>query len=116
MEDRMTFVVFATEAEALAAERAIVANVRRLVAVVAPNRIAADGAILGVNLCTGEVSAARTERWALPVRLADGRYAIAEPDAEFAGTLPMAEIMAGVAAGQRITDEEMVRMMSSVRP
>jgi hypothetical protein len=64
----MKYLVFDTEAEAIAAEAQIAQAI--------------GCAIVGVNAATGlpVPTAQRTERWAIPQQIADGRWVFPSPD------------------------------------
>ncbi len=70
----MTYVLFNTEQEALAAESQAVANVRAFASVHAPERLSADGSLIGFNAASGNLApeAQHVEKWAVPQQYVEG--------------------------------------------
>jgi hypothetical protein len=64
----MKYLVFQTESEAIAAEQQIAVSL--------------GCAIVGRNALTGELEPhkQKTERWAIPVQISDGRWVFQSPD------------------------------------
>lgn len=99
----MIYYVFNTEAEAQSAEQQIVDNVRNWVAANVPDALSADGIKLrGRNAKTGEFVDAFTNRWAIPTRIADGRWVFQKPTQEKTEPIPVAVFTGGIVA----TEEE----------
>ena len=96
------FLLFATEAEAIAAEARATDNVRRAIASIAPERLAPDGSIYGINAATWaiEPAAQRTERWAIPAAAAGG-WVMPLPGPGEIAPIPVTVFLAGV-GGQEV--------------
>lgn len=97
-----TFLLFTTEAEAIAAEAMATSNVREYVRQVQPDRVADDGTLIGINAETWQPqpAAARTERWAVPEEGAAG-WLMPLPTAEQIYPVPMSVFMDGL-GGQQV--------------
>lgn len=93
----MPWLLFSTEAEAAEAEAKASDNVRRFVRIVAPERIAEDGSILGIDAASWQPqpAAARTERWAIPEHAATG-WAMPMPTPEQIAPVPLGVFLMGV--------------------
>jgi hypothetical protein len=96
----MNYYTFATQQEAIAAESAIVANIREWVANNIPDALAADGSLRGSNAATGEWSEATTTQWDVPRQISDGRWVIAAPAQQRIAPIPLAVAVAGIDANQ----------------
>lgn len=96
------FLLFPSQAEAIAAEARASDNVRRAIASIAPQRLAPDGTIYGINASTWaiEPAAQRTERWAVPAEAAGG-WVMPVPDPAEIAPIPVSVFLAGV-GGQEI--------------
>lgn len=96
------FLLFFTEAEAIAAEARASDNVRRVIAAIAPERLAPGGSIYGISAATWaiEPAAQRTERWAIPAEAAGG-WVMPLPAPEQIAPVPLGAFLAGV-GGQEI--------------
>lgn len=70
----MTYLIFSTEADALAADQQIAVNVATYAAVNTPERLAPDHTIICYNAATGELApeAQHIERWAIPEEYVEG--------------------------------------------
>lgn len=91
----MSYLVFATEQQAIAAESMIVGNIADAVASQFPDRYD-NGTLVGVDINdTPRPEAARTMRWDAPRECAEG-WAIVAPTQEAIGRVPLAVAMAGV--------------------
>lgn len=93
----MSYLLFATEAEAIAAEARACDNVRRAIAVIAPERLAPDGSIYGINAKTWaiEPAAQRTERWAIPEEVQSG-WVMKIPEEQEISPIPLTVFLSGV--------------------
>ncbi len=93
----MKYRLFPTESEAIAAEARASDNVRRFARMVAPERVAEDGALLGVNAATWRVEplAGRTERWAVPSQVTSG-WVMPLPLEEEIAPVPLSVFLMGV--------------------
>jgi len=93
----MAWLFFETEEAAAAAEAKATANVRRYVRSVAPERLADDGSIIGVDAATWQPqpTAARTQRWALPDQVESG-WLLPVPTPEHIAPVPVSVFMMGV--------------------
>lgn len=97
-----TFLLFETEAEAIAAEAKASENVRRFVRLTAPERIAPDGSIYGIDSATWQIqpAAARAEGWAIPEHVAEG-WVMPLPLAAEIAPVPLSTFLLGV-GGQQV--------------
>ena len=93
----MKYRLFPSEAEAIAAEAKASDNVRRLARIVAPKRVADDGALLGINAATWQVEplAGKTQRWAIPSQVATG-WVIPVPSEDEIAPVPLSVFLLGV--------------------
>lgn len=98
----MSYLLFASRSEAIAAEARACDNVRRAIAVIAPERLAPDGSIYGISAATWAIqpTAQRTERWAIPEEAAGG-WVMRVPDGPEIAPIPLAVFLAGV-GGQEV--------------
>jgi len=97
----MSWLLFQTEAEATEAEAKASENVRRFVRVVAPERIAEDGSIIGIDAANWQPqpAAARTERWAVPEPVATG-WVMPLPEPEHIAPIPLSVFLLGLGGEQ----------------
>ena len=93
----MTYLIFSTESEALAADQQIITNVVTYAAVNTPERLAPDQTIICYNAATGELApdAQHIERWAVPVEYVEG-WGFPKPEANQVQPMTVAEVLAGV--------------------
>ena len=100
----MTWLIFDTEADAQAAELQIRANVRAFAEQYYPERLSADGGLIGFNAATGELcpDAALTTAWAVPTQYAEG-WAIPLPSPEQIHPMLLAQFLLGV-KGTEVAD------------
>lgn len=97
----MMFYVFNTESAAVAAEATIVTNVRQWVAANVPNALSGDGERLrGRNASTGEFVEVYTDRWAIAIKTAAGKWVFAKPTQDKTDPIPVDVFTAGVAASE----------------
>lgn len=95
----MTYYIFETEADAVAAEQRIIDNVRNWVAANAPDALSEDGTKLkGRNAATGELVNVYTERWAIPQQTVTGQWVFPKPTQEQTTPVPLAAFIADVVA------------------
>ena len=100
----MTYLIFSTEADALAADQQIVANVATYAAVNTPERLAPDQTIICYNAATGELdpNAQHIERWATPVEYVEG-WGFVKPEVSQVSPMTVAEVLVGV-GGTEVLD------------
>ena len=100
----MTYLIFSTEADALAADQQIVTNVVTYAAANTPERLAPDQTIICYNAATGELAldAQRIERWAAPVEYVEG-WGFPKPEVDQVLPMTVAEVLAGV-GGTEVSD------------
>lgn len=93
----MAYVLFGTEQEAQAAESQAVTNVRAYVSVHAPERLSADGTLIGFNAASGNLApgAQHVERWAVPQQYQEG-WGWSVPTAKDIDPMPLELFMDGV--------------------
>ena len=93
----MTYLIFPAEADALAADQQIVANVVTYAAANTPERLAPDQTLIYYNAATGALApeAQRVERWAVPVEYVEG-WGFAKPEANQVAPMTVAEVLTGV--------------------
>ena len=96
-----SFLLFTTEAEAIAAEARATSNVREYVRQVQPDRVAEDGTLIGINANTWQPqpAAARTVRWAVPEE-GDAGWLMPLPTIEQIYPVPIYIFMDGLAGRQ----------------
>lgn len=70
----MAYVLFSTEQEAQIAEAQAVVNARAFALIHAPERLSADGTLIGFNAASGNLDpdAQHVERWAVPQQYQEG--------------------------------------------
>ena len=93
----MAYVLFDTEQEAQAAEAQAVANARAFALIHAPERLSADGTLIGFNAASGNLDpdAQHVERWAVPQQYEEG-WAWPIPTVEDIDPMPVESFMDGV--------------------
>ena len=93
----MAYVLFDTEQGALVAEAQAVTNVRAYVSVHAPERLSADGTLIGFNAASGDLApdSQHVERWAVPQQYVEG-WAWRVPTIEDIDPMPVQSFMDGV--------------------
>lgn len=92
----MTYLLFATEADALAAELQIRSNVAGYLQANLPERLK-DGGLVGVNAADGSLQpdACLTTAWSLPQACAEG-WVVPMPEPGQIGQMSEQEFLAGV--------------------
>ena len=93
----MAWLLFPTEADAVAAELRIQSNVLAFIEQQMPERIGPDGGLIGVNAATGQPdpSAAATTAWAIPQQYQEG-WALPAPEPERIAPIPAEAFLDGV--------------------
>lgn len=93
----MAYVLFSTEQEAQAAEAQAVDNARAFASVHAPERLSADGTLIGFNAASGNLNpdAQHVERWAVPQQYQEG-WAWPIPTLKDIDPMPVKLFMYGV--------------------
>ena len=93
----MAYVLFNTEQEAQAAEAQAVDNARAFASIHAPERLSADGTLIGFNAASGDLApdAQHIERWAVPQQYEEG-WAWPMPTVEDIDPMPVELFMDGV--------------------
>jgi hypothetical protein len=93
----MAYVLFDTEQEAQIAEAQAVANARAFALIHAPERLSADGTLIGFNAASGNLDpkAQHVERWAVPQQYQEG-WAWPIPTFEDIDPMPVESFMDGV--------------------
>lgn len=93
----MAYVLFDTEQEALVAEAQAATNVRAYVSVHAPERLSADGTLIGFNAASGNLTpgAQHVKRWAVPQQYQEG-WAWPMPTVEDIYPMPVELFIDGV--------------------
>lgn len=93
----MAYVLFDTEQEALIAEAQAVANAHAFALIHAPERLSADGTLIGFNAASGNLDpdAQHVERWAVPQQYVEG-WAWPVPTLKDIHPMPVELFMDGV--------------------
>jgi len=96
----LTYLVFVSESDAVLAESQIVENTRKWLRENLPESLDGNGNLRSRNLVTGEYALAVTERWAVPVKLSDGRWSFKKPKQADTDPIPVSVILPSVAAAE----------------
>jgi len=93
----MAYVLFSAKQEAQAAEAQAVDNARAFASVHAPERLSANGTLIGFNAASGDLApnAQHVERWAVPQQYVEG-WAWPVPTSEDIDPMPVESFMDGV--------------------
>ena len=100
----MTYLIFSTEADALAADQQIVTNVVTYAAANTPERLAPNQTIICYNAATGALApdVQHIEHWAAPVEYVEG-WGFPKPEVDQVLPMTVAEVLAGV-GGTEVSD------------
>ena len=93
----MAYVLFSAKQEAQAAEAQAVDNARAFASVHAPERLSANGTLIGFNAASGDLApnAQHVERWAVPQQYVEG-WAWPVPTGDDINPMPVELFMDGV--------------------
>lgn len=97
----MAYLLFKTKQEALEAETQAITNAHAFASVHAPERLSADGTLIGFNAASGNLNpdAQHVERWAVPQQYVEG-WAWPIPTFEDIDPMPVELFMDGVGGAE----------------